>query len=124
MTGGAAFVAVELYGAREPMLAPTLLRQKIPVLVGLNNFVVAICNFTVQYFFPMWFQTVQLTTPAVAGDFFAYVGWAGCCSSEIFVGAHLMPNSVAMSCGSLFAGCASSNEHPIMIVLIISFVVG
>lgn len=66
------FIGVELFVAREPVLAPALLRQKIPVLVGLNNFLVAICNFTVQYFFPMWFQTVQLTSPAIAGGLSAH----------------------------------------------------
>jgi MFS family permease len=55
------------------------------MLVGVNNFLVATCNFTVQYFFPMWFQTVMLTSPSVAG-------------------LHLTPNSIFMSLGSLFAG--------------------
>ncbi|TDL18944.1 MFS general substrate transporter [Rickenella mellea] len=80
-----AFVIVELYVAPEPVLAPFLLQQKIPVLVGLNNFLVATCNFAVMYFFPMWFETVALTNASIAG-------------------LHLMPNSLSMSCGSLFAG--------------------
>ncbi|KIM80081.1 hypothetical protein PILCRDRAFT_98046 [Piloderma croceum F 1598] len=80
-----AFVLVELFLAPEPVLAPFLLKQKIPVLIGLSNYLVALCNFTVMYFFPMWFQTVALTSAATAG-------------------LHLMPNSVSMSCGSMFAG--------------------
>ncbi|KAI0261793.1 major facilitator superfamily domain-containing protein [Gloeopeniophorella convolvens] len=79
------FVAFELRVAREPMLAPFLLKEKIPVLVGMSNFLVANCNFAVMYFFPMWFQTVALTSTSTAG-------------------LHLLPNSVSMSCGSMFAG--------------------
>ncbi|KAG1819841.1 major facilitator superfamily domain-containing protein [Suillus subaureus] len=79
------FILVELLVAQEPIMAPFLLKQKVPVLVGANNFLVALCNFTVMYFFPTWFQTVALTSASTAG-------------------LHLMPNSVCMSAGSLFAG--------------------
>ncbi|KAI0085904.1 vacuolar amino acid permease [Irpex rosettiformis] len=79
------FVTVELYLAPEPVLAPFLLQQKIPVLVGISNFLVATCNFTVMYNFPTWFQTVLLTSASEAG-------------------AHLIPNGVSISLGSLFAG--------------------
>ena len=43
------FIWVELYIAPEPVLAPFLLKQKIPVLVGISNFLVATCNFSVMY---------------------------------------------------------------------------
>ncbi|KAH6899160.1 multidrug resistance protein [Coprinopsis sp. MPI-PUGE-AT-0042] len=56
------FVIVEIYVALEPVLAPHLLKQRIPVLVGMSNFCVAMCNFSIMYFFPMWFQTVLLTS--------------------------------------------------------------
>ncbi|KAF5348388.1 hypothetical protein D9758_010911 [Tetrapyrgos nigripes] len=79
------FVAVELYVAPEPVLAPFLLQQRIPVLVGISNFLVATCNFSITYFFPMWFQTVMLTSASVAG-------------------LHILPNSISMSAGSMFAG--------------------
>ncbi|KZT11174.1 vacuolar amino acid permease [Laetiporus sulphureus 93-53] len=80
-----AFVVFEICIAPEPVLAPYLLRQKIPVLVGTSNFLVATCNFTVMYNFPTWFQTVLLTSASEAG-------------------AHLIPNGVSISMGSLFAG--------------------
>lgn len=64
-----AFVYIELYVAPEPVLAPFLLKQKIPVLVGISNFLVATCNFTVMYNFPTWFQTVMLTSASEAGTF-------------------------------------------------------
>ncbi|KAG7086848.1 hypothetical protein E1B28_002769 [Marasmius oreades] len=79
------FIIVELYVAPEPVLAPFLLRERIPVLVGISNFLVAICNFSITYFFPMWFQTVMLTNASIAG-------------------LHILPNSVSMSMGSMFAG--------------------
>ncbi|KAG2131250.1 major facilitator superfamily domain-containing protein [Suillus bovinus] len=79
------FIWVELLVTPEPIMAPFLFKHKIPVLVSANNFLVSLCNFSVMYFFPMWFQTVALTSASTAG-------------------LHLMPNSVCMSTGSLFAG--------------------
>ncbi|KAJ7066838.1 vacuolar amino acid permease [Mycena belliarum] len=79
------FLGVELFVAPEPVMAPSMLRQKIPVLVSASNFLVAACNFSVTYFFPMWFQVVTLQSASTAG-------------------LHLMPNSLSMSTGSLFAG--------------------
>ncbi|KAE9408977.1 MFS general substrate transporter [Gymnopus androsaceus JB14] len=79
------FVFVEIYVAPEPVLAPFLLKQRIPVLVGVSNFLVASCNFSITYFFPMWFQTVMLTNASTAG-------------------LHILPNSISMSVGSVFAG--------------------
>ncbi|KAF8505120.1 MFS general substrate transporter [Hysterangium stoloniferum] len=60
-----AFILVELLIAPEPVLLPFCL--------------------AVMYFFPMFFETVMLTSASTAG-------------------AHLLPNSMAMSTGSLFAG--------------------
>ncbi|GAW03957.1 vacuolar amino acid permease [Lentinula edodes] len=63
-----AFIIVEIYIAPEPVLAPFLLKQKIPVLVGISNFL-----------------TVMLTNASTAG-------------------LHILPNSISMSSGSVFAG--------------------
>ena len=63
------FVVVELKIALEPILAPFLLREKVPVLVGISNFLVATCNFTIMYNFPTWFQTVLLTSASEAGTY-------------------------------------------------------
>ncbi|KAK2460722.1 hypothetical protein APHAL10511_007192 [Amanita phalloides] len=81
----ALFLLFEFFIATEPVLAPFLLKQKVPVLVGTSNFLVSTCNFAITYFYPMWFQTVALTSASVAG-------------------LHLLPNSVAVSIGSMFAG--------------------
>lgn len=97
-----AFLLVELLVAPEPVLAPFLLKQKTPVLVGMSNFLVACCNFSVIYCLPMWFETVELTSSAVAGELHEIQ--TGNCRFFFFTGMHLLPNSVAMSCGSLFAG--------------------
>ncbi|KAI0028996.1 major facilitator superfamily domain-containing protein [Vararia minispora EC-137] len=80
-----AFAVWELCVAAEPMLAPSLLSQKVPVLVGISNFCVDYSNFAMAYFLPMWFQSVMLTSASEAG-------------------LHLLPNSIAMSIGSLFSG--------------------
>ncbi|KIL68454.1 hypothetical protein M378DRAFT_99969 [Amanita muscaria Koide BX008] len=79
------FLIVELFVASQPVLPPVLLREKVPVLVGMSNFLVSMCNFSVIYFFPLWFQTVMLTSASVAG-------------------LHLLPNSISSCLGSFFAG--------------------
>jgi hypothetical protein len=61
------FLLVEFFMAPEPVLPPSLLKQKIPILVGMSNFLVAMCNFTIAYFFPVWFETVGLTSASIAG---------------------------------------------------------
>lgn len=62
-----AFLAIELFIASEPVLAPSILQQRVPVLVGMSNFLVATSNFSVWYNFPTWFQTVLLTSASEAG---------------------------------------------------------
>ncbi|KAF9463425.1 vacuolar amino acid permease [Collybia nuda] len=79
------FIFVEIFVAVEPVLSPVLLVQKTPVLVGCSNALVATCNLSVTYFFPVWFQTVMLSSASTAG-------------------LHMLPNSVCISTGSLFAG--------------------
>jgi hypothetical protein len=54
------FLGVELFVAREPVMGLAMFRQKIPVPVGASNFLVSACNFSVIYFFLMWFQVVTL----------------------------------------------------------------
>ncbi|KAJ7932767.1 vacuolar amino acid permease [Mycena leptocephala] len=79
------FFLVEVFVASDPVMAPTMLRQKIPALVGTSNFLSALCNFSVNYFFPVWFQVVALESASTAG-------------------LHMMPNSISMMTGSVFAG--------------------
>ncbi|KAF4615064.1 hypothetical protein D9613_003476 [Agrocybe pediades] len=79
------FLVVEIYIAVEPILPTYLLTERVPVLVGFSNALVAVCNLSVTYYYPTWFQTVMLTSASTAG-------------------LHLLPNSICISGGSLFAG--------------------
>ncbi|KAF8551515.1 MFS general substrate transporter [Imleria badia] len=79
------FLVVEFMIAPEPVLPPCLLREKVTLLVGLSNYFVSVCNFSVMYFVPLWFQMVPLDSASIAG-------------------LHLLPDSLAMGLGSLFAG--------------------
>jgi len=79
------FIVLELWVVPAPVLAPFLLRQKVPVLVSVSNMLIAYCNFAIMYHVPIFFELVFLTSSTEAGM-------------------HLLPNSLAMSVGSLFAG--------------------
>ena len=98
------FFIVEIFFAPEPVLAPSLLKQKIPLLVGVSNILVSMCNFSIMYFFPMWFQTVMLTNASTAGMrmFFSLFYFVNPTKKKL--GLHLLPNSLSMSTGPLFAG--------------------
>uniref|UniRef100_A0A0W0GDB7 Putative vacuolar amino acid permease n=1 Tax=Moniliophthora roreri TaxID=221103 RepID=A0A0W0GDB7_MONRR len=79
------FLEIEFHFAIEPILPSFLLTEKIPVLVGLSNALVAVTNLSVTYFFPMYFQTVMLSSASMAG-------------------LHLLPSTFCISTGSIFAG--------------------
>ncbi|KAG6371191.1 hypothetical protein JVT61DRAFT_9814 [Boletus reticuloceps] len=76
---------VECSIAPEPIFPPSLFREKVPVLVSLSNYFLSVCNFSVMYFIPLWFETVALDSATVAG-------------------LHLLPHSLAMGLGSLMGG--------------------
>lgn len=63
------FIIAELFVSNEPIMAPFLLQQKDPLLVSISYFLVSTCNFSITYFFPMWFETVKMDSEAVAGEF-------------------------------------------------------
>ena len=86
------FIVIELLIAPEPVMAPFLLRKKVPLLIGASNLLVRIspvivcthylfifgfqvpmCNFTIMYFFPMFFETVMLTSASTAGVLYLFV---------------------------------------------------
>ncbi|KAF7298294.1 Vacuolar amino acid permease [Mycena kentingensis (nom. inval.)] len=79
------FLLAEVFVASDPVLAPSMLHAKVPVLIGASNFLSATCNFSVNYFAPVWFQVVMLESASIAG-------------------LHMSPNSAATSLGSVFAG--------------------
>ena len=69
------FLVVECMIGPRPLTAS--LPQKVHVLVGPSNYFVLVCNFSVMYFIPLWFQTVPLDSSSTAGMVRLYPGWAG-----------------------------------------------
>ncbi|KAF8313424.1 vacuolar amino acid permease [Clavulina sp. PMI_390] len=82
---GVAFVLVEAYISAEPILPLRLLKQRTPLSVALSNFAVSVVAFSGLYNLPLYFSAVKLLPASEAG-------------------AHLLPNSVFLALGSLFAG--------------------
>jgi len=79
------FVWIELRYATEPIMPMTMLRRRTPGFVALNNFLVSILIFSTIYNIPLYFTAARLRTSTNAGS-------------------HLIPYSVCVSIGSLFAG--------------------
>ncbi|GAA6002939.1 hypothetical protein JCM10207_001909 [Rhodosporidiobolus poonsookiae] len=85
VASGIAFVLVEGYFSPEPVMPLRLLADRNGLCVALVNFTVSFVSFSILYHFPQFFEIVKRNTASQAG-------------------AHLLPNSVALSIGSLFAG--------------------
>ncbi|KAJ7176127.1 MFS general substrate transporter [Mycena crocata] len=81
----ALFVLIELKHAAEPIMPVTILKRRTPGFVALNNFLIAILTFSTLYNVPLYFTAARLRPSANAG-------------------LHLIPNSVCVAIGSLFAG--------------------
>ncbi|BGP16916.1 hypothetical protein JCM10213_007361 [Rhodosporidiobolus nylandii] len=82
---GVAFVLVEAYWSPEPVMPLRILKDRNGLFVALANFTVSFVSFSILYFYPQFFEIVKGNTASQAG-------------------AHLLPNSIALSVGSLFAG--------------------
>ncbi|WVW79815.1 hypothetical protein I302_101785 [Kwoniella bestiolae CBS 10118] len=80
-----AFVYVELKVAKRPVLPLSLLKRRTPLCVGIIAGVIAVVNFNMTYHLPMVFEIVFQQPLAVAG-------------------AHLLPNSIAMSVSAPIMG--------------------
>uniref|UniRef100_D8PJZ8 Major facilitator superfamily (MFS) profile domain-containing protein n=1 Tax=Schizophyllum commune (strain H4-8 / FGSC 9210) TaxID=578458 RepID=D8PJZ8_SCHCM len=85
-----AFLAVEKYWAHSPVMPLRLLKQRTALAVSLNNLVSSMAAFSMArlsglYNVPLYFSAVRLQSAASAG-------------------LHLLPHSVALSTGSVFAG--------------------
>ncbi|GAA5891699.1 hypothetical protein JCM6882_006171 [Rhodosporidiobolus microsporus] len=85
VVSGIAFVLVEAYWSPEPVMPLRLLKDRNGLFVALANFTVSFVSFSILYFYPQFFEIVKQNTASQAG-------------------AHLLPNSIALSAGSLFAG--------------------
>ncbi|THH09058.1 hypothetical protein EW145_g2271 [Phellinidium pouzarii] len=82
---GMAFVYVETHVAPYPVMPMHLIMRRTPLFVSLSNFFGSVAAFSVLYNLPLYFSAVRLTSSKDAG-------------------LHLLPHSVAISTGSVFAG--------------------
>ncbi|KAH8113370.1 vacuolar amino acid permease [Phellopilus nigrolimitatus] len=82
---GVAFVYVETHIAPYPVMPMRLITRRTPLFVSLGNFFGSVAAFSVLYNVPLYFSAVRLTSSKSAG-------------------LHLLPHSVAISTGSVFAG--------------------
>ncbi|GAC73928.1 predicted transporter [Moesziomyces antarcticus T-34] len=85
------FFYAEARIARNPILPLRLITQRSGAAVAFANFCLSIVSFGTLYHFPLFFQAVKLETPSLAG-------------------LHLIPNSVALSIGSVLAGIVMRNS--------------
>ncbi|TFK56122.1 vacuolar amino acid permease [Heliocybe sulcata] len=82
---GVAFVIVEHYWSPYPIMPLRLITQRTPLAVSLSNFFGSIGAFSMLYNIPLYFSAVRLNSSTQSG-------------------LHLLPHSVALSTGSVFAG--------------------
>ncbi|POV95304.1 hypothetical protein PSHT_15739 [Puccinia striiformis] len=84
----------------EPVLPLRLLKFRTPLCSVGISFFTSMIVFSVLYMYPLWFETVKLSSPTEAG-------------------LHLIPNSIALSIGSLAAGgwILKTGQHKIVIFI-------
>ncbi|KZT26988.1 vacuolar amino acid permease [Neolentinus lepideus HHB14362 ss-1] len=82
---GVAFVLVEHYWSPYPIMPLRLITQRTPLAVSLSNFFGSVAAFSMLYNIPLYFSAVRLNSSTQSG-------------------LHLLPHSVALSTGSVFAG--------------------
>lgn len=71
--------------AIQPVLPLRFLKDRTALSTGLANFFLSMASFAILYNYPLYFQSVRGQKAGQAG-------------------LHLIPNSVALSCGSVLAG--------------------
>ncbi|KAI5120520.1 hypothetical protein M0805_000105 [Coniferiporia weirii] len=82
---GTAFIYVETKIAPYPVMPMRLITRRTPLFVSLSNFFGSMAAFSVLYNVPLYFSAVRMTSSKDAG-------------------LHLLPHSIAISTGSVFAG--------------------
>ncbi|KAH9894275.1 MFS general substrate transporter [Cubamyces lactineus] len=82
---GGAFIWVETCYSPYPVMPMRLVKQRTPFFVSLSNFFGSVAAFSMIYNVPLYFSAVRLNSSTDAGM-------------------HLLPHSVAISTGSVFAG--------------------
>ncbi|TFK76081.1 vacuolar amino acid permease [Pluteus cervinus] len=82
---GTAFVLVEQYWAPFPVMPLRLITQRTPLAVSISNLLGSMSAFSMMYNVPLYFSAVRLENASMSG-------------------LHLLPHSIAISTGSVFAG--------------------
>ncbi|KIK65443.1 hypothetical protein GYMLUDRAFT_70555 [Collybiopsis luxurians FD-317 M1] len=82
---GASFLLVEKYVSPYPVMPLRLITRRTPLAVSMSNFFGSMAAFSTLYNIPLYFTAVRLYSTAQSG-------------------LHLLPHSVAISTGSVFAG--------------------
>lgn len=82
---GVVFAVVEARIAEYPVMPSRLMKQRTPISIALSVFFASGGTFSMIYNVPLYFSTVRLNSSTDAGF-------------------HLLPYSISVSCGSLFAG--------------------
>ncbi|BGP55673.1 hypothetical protein JCM8202v2_003278 [Rhodotorula sphaerocarpa] len=85
VVAGIAFCLVEAFWSAEPVMPLRLLKTRNGLFVAFVNLTLSWVSFSILYFYPLFFEIVKQNSASRAG-------------------AHLLPNSIALSIGSLFAG--------------------
>lgn len=109
-----AFGLVEAFWSPEPVMPLRLLKTRNAFFVALTNLTLSWVSFSILYFYPLFFEIVKqnsasragelrraMVVPLSAGNGLIRARWTP------RTGAHLLPNSIALSVGSLFAGWVS-----------------
>jgi len=79
------FILVERFWAPYPVMPMRLITQRTPLAVSISNLLISMTAFSMLYNAPLYFSAVRLNSSAVAG-------------------LHLLPHSVSIPIGSVFAG--------------------
>ncbi|KAJ7507587.1 major facilitator superfamily domain-containing protein [Mycena galericulata] len=82
---GLLFVLVEQYWAPFPVMPLRLITRRTPFSVSMSNLFASMAAFSMLYNVPLYFSAVKLYSAASSGS-------------------HLLPHSIAISCGSVAAG--------------------
>ncbi|KAG0705491.1 vacuolar amino acid permease [Suillus ampliporus] len=92
-----AFILVEARWAPYPVMPLRLITRRTPLAVSLANFLGSMSAFSMLYNVPLYFSAVRLDSSTNAG-------------------LHLLPHSVALSTGSVFAGWCGLDDYPFFIL--------
>ncbi|WRT67216.1 uncharacterized protein IL334_004182 [Kwoniella shivajii] len=79
------FILIEGYYSNEPILPLQLLTRQTPLAVAISSFTMVLGQYSILYNLPLFFTVVQSRSSSSSG-------------------AHLLPNSILIGVGSLFAG--------------------